>query len=134
LPYVDSNNNSIVIKVQYKNISVLLPGDLMAEGERDLIKRSANDLASTVLVAGHHGSRTSSTPKFLKAVFPKAVVISCRRISGALNPHPRVIQRFESMQLPIFRTDTDGAVFMAWEGESLVLETFRSRKKHTITP
>ena len=90
-----NNNNSLVLLLTYGDISFLLTADIEAEAERRLIAEGAS-LDAEVLQVAHHGSRTSTTPGFLRQVSPVVAVIS----SGASNPyghpHPDVVSRLES--------------------------------------
>ncbi len=119
----DSNNNSLVLKAGFGITSFLFPGDIMASGERKLIKLSEHKLKSTVLVSPHHGSKTSSTKKFLDAVNPEVVVIPAGWKNRFGFPHPSVIKKYNERGYRIFRTDKHGAVEMTTDGESLLINT-----------
>ena len=106
----------------------------MAEGEKDLLLRDQDRVKSTVLVVGHHGSRTSTTPEFLRTVSPKAAVISCRRAGRTKYPHPAVIRRLEKSGIPVFRTDADGAVGLATKGGPVDVTCFRTQTNQWILP
>ena len=71
----DSNNNSVVLRLEYGDISFLLTGDIEAFAESYLVRQGAT-LSSSVMTAPHHGSRSSSTPEFIAAVDPQLVLIS----------------------------------------------------------
>ena len=122
-PWRTPNNNSLVIRVSLGDISFLFPGDIMAAGEREAAVRAGRSLASTVLTAPHHGSRTSSTDFFLSRVRPKVVVVSTGRFNRFGCPCPDVLKRYAAVGAEIFRTDTDGAVVMSTRGETLRVKT-----------
>jgi len=118
------NNNSLVLKVSFKDVSFLLPGDTEVEAERELADAACGHLKSNVLVVPHHGSRTSSTMMFLKCVQPDVGVIS----SGWKNifrfPHDQVLDRYQAMGCEIYRTDLQGAVTITTDGKGLDVKTF----------
>jgi competence protein ComEC len=120
----DRNDGSLVIRVAFGRTSFLLTGDIMAAAEATLVKSAGSDLASTVLFAPHHGSKTSSTPAFVAAVNPAAVVIS----AGARNrfgfPHAEVTDRYRAAGCRILCTCSHGAVSMRSDGSDVQIETF----------
>jgi competence protein ComEC len=117
------NNNSIVIKAKFGSVSFLFTGDITATAEYELVRMAGDSLTSTVLVAPHHGSRTSSTPALLNRVAPEVVAVS----SGANNrygfPHPDVVERFLERNCRILRTDRQGAVRFRTDGKNLDVRT-----------
>ena len=126
------NEDSVVLEVRMGAVSIVLAGDVGREGERAILSRlEAGRLA--ILKAGHHGSASSSTPEFLSALNPAAVIFSAGRDNRFGHPHPAVVERFREMGSAIFRTDRDGAVFVetngktvhvrGWTGRALVLRT-----------
>lgn len=68
------NDNSLVLKMTYKDSSLLLPGDLYITGEADLLKRHENEIQADILKIPHHGHPTSSSPSFISAVKPQIAV------------------------------------------------------------
>jgi len=127
------NNNSIVIKVTHGRQAFLFPGDIMARGERMLVTAGEHDLKSTVLISPHHGSDTSSTPRFLSAVDPEIVVISCGWQNRFGMPKPEVLNRYTDRGCRILRTDEDGAVQIWSNGEKLKINSKPPRElKGTI--
>jgi competence protein ComEC len=103
------NNGSIVLKISHGNHSLLLMGDAEAEVEEALIQSGVN-LQADVLKAGHHGSRTSSTPEFFKSVHPKKIIISCGKDNAFGHPHPETLELFYDSTSVVSRTDVDGRV------------------------
>ncbi len=120
------NNNSLVLKASFNKVSFLLPGDIEAEAEMELTHLSCEEIDSNVLLAPHHGSKTSSTPGFLKCVDPGVVVISagCKNIFGF--PHKRVLQRYKKAGCKILRTDEAGAIAITTEGVHMNISAFLS--------
>ena len=103
------NNGSVVISLTYRGFAVLLTGDIEHETDSDLL-RWGDRLHAQVLKAAHHGSRTSSTAPFLSAVRPELVAVSCGIRNKFRHPSREVIQRYEAMGIPIYRTDLMGAI------------------------
>jgi competence protein ComEC len=120
----DENNNSLVTRVALGGISVLIPGDIMRPAEKELVGLAGGVLPSTVLVAPHHGSQSSSSEEFLKAVAPRAVLISCAHRPGSGIPHPKVLDRYEKQGVRVYRTDRDGAVRLTTNGRQVSISSY----------
>ncbi len=115
------NNNSIVARLVYGNFALLLAADAEQEAEAGMVKKYGSGLKSQVLKSGHHGSRTSSSPAFLKAVAPEAAVISVGANNEYHHPHPSVLKRYGDRKIKVYRTDTDGAVTIASDGKTYTI-------------
>lgn len=115
--YDNLNNNSVVVKLAYKNTSFLFVGDAEKEAETDLISSGAN-LKSTVLKVGHHGSKTSTTQKFLNAVNPEYSVISVGPDSNNL-PKDSIINRLKNNNIKTYRTDKSGTIIFTSDGDNI---------------
>jgi Predicted hydrolase (metallo-beta-lactamase superfamily) len=76
------NDNSVVLKITYKDAKILMPGDLYITGESELLSRHGNDLQADILKMPHHGDNTSSSPSFIKAVQPKIAVAMYDRLAS----------------------------------------------------
>jgi competence protein ComEC len=124
----DVNNNSIVARLTYGRVSVLLTGDIEAGVEHRLVAERAA-LASTVLKAAHHGSCSSTTEEFLEAVDPEVVVISVGADNDFGHPCAEVLERLAVRTgpsgLPTYRTDEQGVVEVITDGIQLWVETER---------
>ena len=120
------NNNSLVLKAYFNKVSFLLPGDIEAEAEMELAHLSCEEIDSNVLLAPHHGSKTSSTPRFLGCVDPSVAVISAgwKNIFGF--PHKRVLKRYKKTGCKILRTDEAGAITITTDGVHMNISTFLS--------
>lgn len=116
-PWRNPNNNSLVVRITHGNNAILFPGDIMADAENQLLGMHPDRLAAAVLIAPHHGSRTSSTPAFLDAVNPRAVIVSSSRPTTF--PAPEVLERYENRGIHVLRTDTNGAVRIISNGQDL---------------
>jgi competence protein ComEC len=104
------NDQSCVLQVSSAYGAVLLPGDLEAAGERSLIRRYGDSVKADVLIAPHHGSRTSSRAEFVHKVSPEVVVISVGYRNRFRHPNAAVVARYAAAGADIARTDRDGAV------------------------
>jgi competence protein ComEC len=120
----DTNNNSLVVKVSMGSTSFLFPGDIMAAAEKELVGLAGKKLNSTVLIAPHHGSRSSSSTVFLGEVNPEVIVISSGRKSRFKLPHPTILKKYQHHGYSVFRTDINGAVSLSTDGQQLEIEPF----------
>ncbi|MCL2387454.1 MAG: MBL fold metallo-hydrolase [Defluviitaleaceae bacterium] len=114
------NNMSIVLRMEHGETSFLFTGDAEAEAERWIIANNEN-LQSTVLKVGHHGSRTSTTEAFLYAVSPTIAVIQVAANSRFGHPHHEVIDRLDAFGVATFRTSELGTIRMITNGTRIYL-------------
>jgi competence protein ComEC len=126
------DNNSLILKASLKDVSFLFPGDIKARGEYELVSTVGDKLRSSVLLAPHHGSKTSSTERFLEKVKPEVVVISSRYKSRFGFPHPSVLERYQDMGCRVFETARNGAVLMRTDGRTLMIRPYITDKKTAI--
>jgi competence protein ComEC len=125
-PYLENearNENSIVLKLTYGETSFLLSGDAEDDQEEYLVDRYGEQLRSTVLKAGHHGSASSSNEGFLDAVQPEAVVISSAYDSQYDHPNEEVLQRLADRSLPTYWTATHGDIVLVSDGSAVSVQT-----------
>jgi competence protein ComEC len=120
------NDASLVIKLIYGEVSFLFAGDVESAAEEEVL-RSKTNLQSTVLKAPHHGSKTSSTQKFVEKIRPKFVVFTVRAGGRQRLPHPTVLERYESMGAKVFRTDRDGTITFVTNGKDLQVRIFMGK-------
>ncbi|MBF0118478.1 MAG: DNA internalization-related competence protein ComEC/Rec2 [Desulfobacterales bacterium] len=106
----DINNNSLVTKISFGSTSFLFPGDITEKAEEEIVNLQDNNLKSTVLIAPHHGSKTSSTEFFLNYVQPQIVIISLGYQNYFKFPHASVIGLYNKRDYKILRTDLYGAI------------------------
>jgi competence protein ComEC len=118
-----TNNDSVVMRLSYKDVAVLLTGDIEAEVEKELV-RSGVYLRSTVLKVPHHGSDTSSCQDFLDAVGAQVAVISVGEDNRFGHPSDDVLARLQD-NARVYRTDRNGSVSIASDGHRLWIETQR---------
>jgi competence protein ComEC len=121
------NNLSMVLRIAERTQSVLFTGDIEAAGERVLLARTpASALASTVLKAPHHGSRTSSSGAFIAAVRPQVAVLSLGYRNHFGFPAAEVVDRYVAAGARVLRTDRSGAVSVDLDERPLVVRTFNA--------
>ena len=128
--YEGYNNYSVVMMVQCGDIRFLLTGDAEKESEKEMLG-SGMDLSADVLKCGHHGSSTSSTAPFLKAVNPSYAIISCGKDNDYGHPHPGTVKKLTLMGCNILRTDTMGTIVASTDGKHL---SFSTEKGSTQLP
>jgi len=112
----DSNENSLVLLAEINELKWLFTGDIGEEGERALLEQYPN-LKADVLKAGHHGSKTSSSPYFLDQIDAKVVVVSAGYNNRFGHPHPEVLSAYSERNMRIFRTDEQGAITYSYFGD-----------------
>lgn len=112
------NNASVVLKVLWGETAMLFAGDAEWQSEWHMTQ-NAEILDSDLLKAGHHGSQTSSTLPFLKAVTPQWAVTSVGRRNRFGQPHQVVMARFDTLGIRNVRTDQNGAVIFETDGKTL---------------
>lgn len=116
------NNYSLVLRVTYGNTAFLLMGDAEAEVEETLLA-AKTELAADVLVVGHHGSATSSSENFLKAVAPRYAILSVGEDNSYNLPNTGVLTRLKEQGTALYRTDLQGTVTVTSDGENLTITT-----------
>jgi competence protein ComEC len=116
------NDNSLVIRISYGMRSLLFVGDSEREEEQMLLTIAPEKLRADVLKVGHHGSRTSSSPRFVAAVAPREAIVSvgCRNRFG--HPSPLSLATLAAAGARVWRTDHDGAVTVTTDGEALEVQ------------
>jgi competence protein ComEC len=120
------NNDSLGLRITYRQRSLLLTGDM----EKPMERRALIDgepLGADILKVGHHGSNTSSIDPFLDAVSPMFAIISDGFENSFHHPHPKVLERLREHRAGILRTDLDGLVTVRTDGRRIWVETFRPR-------
>jgi competence protein ComEC len=121
---VESNAGSIVLRVVYGATSFMLMGDAPTAVEDYLVTTagSGNGLASTVLKAGHHGSRTSTGDRWLEAVSPQVVVFSAGKENQYGHPHGEVVSRVAGFGATTVSTADSGTLRFVSNGRAVRLE------------
>jgi competence protein ComEC len=123
----DLNNSSLVMKLRFKNVSVLLTGDIGKEAEERML-RGDYSLRSDILKIPHHGSSSSSSPLFLERVRPTYAILSVGERNIGKLPHPEVLRRYQQLGAILYRTDIQGAITVVTDGQDIQIKTFSSHK------
>lgn len=129
----DTNNTSIVLKIQYGQTSFLFTGDAERTAEQVILDSGA-DLSATVLKVGHHGSNTSSCYQFLREADAQYAVISCGVDNSYGHPHDEVLSRLKDAGVTLFRTDLQGDIFCTSDGESVSFSVSKNANADTFDP
>lgn len=116
--YKELNNMSIIMKITYGETSFLFQGDAESQVESDLIY-SDYDLTADVLKLGHHGSKTSSTEKYLDAVNPQIAIISCGQGNSYGHPRIAVMEELVERDIDYFITVDSGDITVASDGKNI---------------
>ena len=120
--YKELNNYSIVCKVTYGETSFLLPGDAEELSEKEMLKQGYN-LKADVLKVGHHGSHSSTSEAFLKAVAPELAVISVAKENDYGHPHQEIMQRLAAHKVKVYLTSQVGTIVMNSDGKEIEVQT-----------
>jgi len=119
----DTDNNGVVLRVSYGDVSFLLAADIRAEAERNIVLGQGSGLQSSVLKVAHHGSATSSTGQFLHAVQPRTTVISVGEGNTYGHPDADVLSRIDALGTDVLATKDTGAVEFVTDGRQLWVST-----------
>ena len=129
------NNRSCVLRISAGTTSVLLTGDIEAPVEAHLLDHRLPEQTllenTTVLVAPHHGSRSSSSPAFVQAVSPQIVLFSAGYRSPFGHPHPQVVARYQAIGAQLFNTAATGAITLELHRDGVAAITeYRKTHRH----
>lgn len=114
----DSNKNSVAIKLTNGDNSFIFTGDAESTSEKAMCE-SGIDLSCDVLVPGHHGSATATSWDFLQATVPEYAVISCGKDNQYGHPDKDVMDKLESMDIQVYRTDKQGMIVAVSDGTTI---------------
>ncbi len=118
----DLNDDSIVMKATYGDVSFLFTGDAEQGAEQGMLSRN-EDLTADILKVGHHGSNTSNTQPFVDAVDPKVAVISVGQDNKYDHPDQEVISRYEDKGADLYATKDNGTIIVSTDGKDYDIET-----------
>lgn len=116
--YESLNNYSAVLHIAYGNTTFLFAGDAEKLSENEMLNY---EIRSDVLKVGHHGSRTSSSEKFIAKVNPRIAVISCGKDNEYGHPHQETLQTLKNAE--VYRTDKNGDIIIHTDGTNLTVAT-----------
>lgn len=119
-----SNNDSLVLQIEYGTRKLLLLGDVESKAELSLLQEAGEALPADVVKVAHHGSRTSSTAGFVAAVRAKLAVISVGQQSMFGHPHREVVERWRAAGAQILTTGQSGTITVTTDGSDLEVATF----------
>lgn len=119
--YEETNDYSIVLRIDYGSTSFLFTGDAEAVSEQEMLASGVN-LKANVLKVGHHGSSSSTSDAFLDAVSPEYAVISCGKDNSYGHPHSATVSKLESHNIDILRTDESGTIWITSDGEHVTVD------------
>lgn len=118
------NNDSIVTYGNFYHKKFLFTGDLEQEGEKELLKNYPQ-LQVDVLKVGHHGSKTSSSPDFIKTIHPQIALISVGKANRYSHPNQETLKTLAKYQVKTFRTDQKGAIKLTEINHQWKIKTVR---------
>lgn len=120
--YAETNDYSIVLRIDYGGTSFLFTGDAEETSENEMLAAGAH-LKADVLKVGHHGSRSSTTDMFLDTTDPGYAVISCGADNSYGHPHAETLQKLDAKGIRILRTDKLGTITIRSDGKDVFLNS-----------
>ena len=131
--YSDTNDTSIVLRIEYGSTSFLLTGDMEKTAETDLVNSGVN-LRADVLQVGHHGSSTSTGYLFLNSVLPEMAVISCGVNNKYGHPHEETLSILRDAKVDVYRTDLQGTITIGSDGQNYTVGTEHFAEDAQLNP
>ena len=126
---MSANDRSCVVQVRARNTTLLLPGDIERVAERSLLQRHGAGLKADVLVAPHHGSRTSSTGDFIRAVSPEIAVFPVGYRNRFGLPNRDVVTRYRDHGIRLLSTADSGAIRIDTTGAGITVTEHREKQR-----
>ena len=125
-----NNDSSCVLRIQSNQYSVLLTGDIEKWAEERLVQRASSELASDIMFAPHHGSKTSGVSSFLKAVHPKWVLYGIGYRNRYHFPHQQIVNAYYQLGALQLNTASEGAINLKLEKAKIKMERYRRVNRH----
>ena len=116
------NDDSVVLKMTYGDVSFLFTGDAEAHAEGKMVA-AGYDIGSDILKVAHHGSRSSTTQEFLQKVDPDVCIIMVGSNNRYGHPHQEIIDRLDLFGCEVYRTDLEGDIVVKTDGKEYTVET-----------
>ena len=134
--YADPNNTSIVMMIDFHGKRFLFTGDMETEAENDMLDYWGEYFtwSSDVLKVGHHGSDTSTSYRFLRAVMPAYGIISVGEGNSYGHPNETPLSRLEDAEVTVLRTDKLGSIIVTTDGKNITLSWERSSQQPDTPP
>ena len=117
----DFNNGSIVVRISFSDVSFLFMGDAEVLAEEEILNRD-HTMKADILKIGHHGSRTSSSNRFLNEVNPDIAIYSAGNENSYGHPHTEVMNRLARKGITVYGTDTHGTILVTSDGHTYGIE------------
>lgn len=129
----DTNDTSIVLRIDYSETAFLFTGDAEREAEQNILNSGVN-LSATVLKVGHHGSDTSTTYPFLREIMPKYAVISVGTGNTYGHPTEEALSRLRDADVKVYRTDLQGDIKCTSDGKTVSFTVTKNENADTLAP
>ena len=121
--YAETNDTSIVTRVEFYNHTFLFTGDMEVTAENDMLDYwgDAQEWDVDVLKVGHHGSSTSSGYRFIYETDPEYAIVSCGKDNSYGHPHREIVKLFKDAEIPMLRTDELGTILAVSDGNEIAI-------------
>ena len=115
----DPNNESVIGQLVFGDFKMMFTGDAEGPEEKEVLAAMPGaDLRSQVLKAGHHGSKTSSSKEWLRALEPETGLISCGEGNDYGHPHKETMKKYQALKMKVYETDKNGTITLISDGKS----------------
>ncbi len=125
--FAEENDNSCVLKVTSEFGNVLLTGDIEATAEQWLVKNYSGGLQAEILIAPHHGSKSSSSSAFIQMVKPQYILIPAGYRNRFSHPHAGVLSKYDNLGIDHFNTADQGALEVLLNSAQLTVNSYRQQ-------
>ncbi|MET0787543.1 MAG: DNA internalization-related competence protein ComEC/Rec2 [Paenisporosarcina sp.] len=127
--HYEGNNDSLVLLLEHKGFRALFTGDLEEEGEEYVLRSSQSFIQDIhLLKAGHHGSKTSSSQRFIEFLNPQLTIFSAGKNNRYGHPHKEVLMRFDELSLITRSTAEEGTITIQFENGNIFIDSSSHKK------